>query len=141
MEIVVTVAIDAPTAVVWRELVDVERWPQWTATMTSVKRLEEGPLAIGSSARIKQPMMRAMVWRVNAFVEQQSFTWAASSPGLTLAADHELAVDGNTTIVTLRARFSGPLGGLLGWMSSSRSRRFVQMEADGLKRVCESAAT
>src|SRR5690242_2704258 len=43
--------IDAPVERVWEVLMDVERWPDWSPTMTSVERLEPGMLRPGSSAR------------------------------------------------------------------------------------------
>jgi len=42
----VAVPIAAPAATVWRVLVDVERWPQWTASMSEVDKVEPDPGAL-----------------------------------------------------------------------------------------------
>ena len=52
---------------------DVERWPQWTESVTSVQRLEPGPLAMGSRARIKQPRLLRATWQVTAIEAGRSF--------------------------------------------------------------------
>ena len=39
-------------------LSDVERWSEWTSTVTPAKRLDDGPLGVGSQARIEQPKIR-----------------------------------------------------------------------------------
>ena len=55
MRIEDSIDIAAPVERVWELTMDVESWPQLTPTITSVKRLDHGPLAVGSAARIKQP--------------------------------------------------------------------------------------
>jgi len=71
----ISVAIHAPPEWVWQVISDVERWPEWTASVTHVKLQTPGPLALGSRARVKQPKFPAAVWRVTALTPGQSFTW------------------------------------------------------------------
>ena len=55
MEQSITVHVAAPAERVWEVLSDVERWPEWTETVTPVTRLDEGPLRSSSRATINQP--------------------------------------------------------------------------------------
>ena len=43
--------VHAPAQRVWRLLIDVEDWPAWTESMREIKRLEDGPLQVGSRSR------------------------------------------------------------------------------------------
>ena len=58
------VEIDAPAAVVWDVFSDVERWPEWTASVTRLVALDGPGLAVGKRFEIKQPRMPKLVWEV-----------------------------------------------------------------------------
>ncbi len=141
MNVDYAISIAAPRAVVWDILTDVERWPEWTASMRGVQYVDADRLTLGGHVRIKQPGMPALVWEVTALVPQESFAWVARSSGLTTVGLHQLTLrpSGDVT-VRLGLEQSGPLAWLAGLLSARRTRRYVQMEADGLKRRSEEAA-
>ncbi|MEC3953231.1 SRPBCC family protein [Nocardia sp. CDC153] len=136
------VDIDAEPNAVWQALIDVESWPKWTASMTSVERLQSGPLGVGSSARVVQPLLKPAVYTVTACEPGASFDWQTQLPGLTVSATHHLeALNAARTRLTLGVTQSGPLS-LLAWpLFGQRTRRYVTMEAEGLKRAAESRST
>ncbi len=106
----VTVDIAATVEDVWAVLVDVERWPEWTRSMSEVKLLDAEALALGVRVRIKQPRLPVTVWQVTGLEPLRSFTWEASNPGVTTVAEHRLASpEPSRTKVTLGIRRSGPL--------------------------------
>jgi uncharacterized membrane protein len=131
------VEIDAAPDEVWRVLTDVERWPEWTPSMTRVERLDPGPFQVGSTARIKQPKFPAVVWRVTDLEPGQSFSWTATGGGMTALGTHRITLRSDGVEVTLSIRQTGPLAWLAALVTSRLTRRYVQIEADGLKRRCE----
>lgn len=133
-----TIQIAAAAEKVWAVLVDVERWPEWTASMQKVEARDEGPLAVGSKVRIKQPKVPAVTWEVTELEPQRSFTWTATTPGVTTVAEHRITPLGPSSVeVRLGIRRSGPLARLVSALSANLTRRYVAMEAEGLKRRCE----
>src|SRR5579884_3082507 len=69
MDYEVSIDIDAPAELVWAEMSDVERWPESTRSISSVRRLDRGPFGLGSRARVKQPRFTPLVWTVTHFEE------------------------------------------------------------------------
>src|SRR5580765_507243 len=63
-EFSISVDIRAAPPRVWALISDIEGWPGWTPTVKSVERLDAGPLAVGSRARIRQPKLLPAVWQI-----------------------------------------------------------------------------
>jgi uncharacterized membrane protein len=134
----VSAEIDAPLDRVWSVLTDVERMPEWNSAMTQVKRLDQGPFAVGSAVRIKQPRLPAAVWRVFELTPQRSFSWRANAGGLTTNAGHLLATaPSGGTEVTLTLGSNGLLAPLVSLLTSALTRRNMDAELRGLKARSE----
>lgn len=135
------VEIAAHPDVVWGVMADVEKWPEWTASMTRVELLEDRAFGQGSRARIKQPKLPAATWRVTQFEAGKGFTWESTSPGATTVAKHSIEpLDEDHSLVILALEQRGPLGGIVGQVWKGLIQRYVEMEAAGLKRRSESLA-
>jgi len=132
-----SIRIAAPPAKVWAVYSDVERWPEWTPVMRKIERLENGPLALGSTARIEAKGGPPSVWTVTEFTDGRSFTWESSARGVKLVAWHLIEADDGGSKVTLGARMTGLMATLLGPFLRSLAKRNVKTEAEGLKRRCE----
>lgn len=140
MEYETTVHIEAPPEKVWAVLTDVESWPEWTASMTNVERLDSGEFGMGSKARIKQPGFPRLVWEVTRLAPGSSFAWEAKSAGMTTVADHRISPTGHGSTATVSISQRGPLAGLNGLLLRRRTRRYLEQEAQGLKRHVEGGA-
>lgn len=138
MDVETVVQIDASPEQVWAVMSDVERWPEWTASVERAERLDEGPLRVGSRARLKQPRFPPVVWEVTEVEPGRSFSWTARNVGVTSIGEHRIAPNpsGGVT-VSLGLRQRGPLASLLAVVTGKLTRRYVETEAQGLKRRCE----
>ena len=137
----ITVDIAAPPEGVWAVISDVERWSEWTPTVTRIERLDQGPLAVGSRARIRQPKLPPAVWRVSDLSEGQSFTWVSRSPGVSVIATHSVEPAGQGARATLSIRFSGLLGPLVATCTRRLTERYLALEAQGLRERSTMAST
>jgi uncharacterized membrane protein len=133
----VSVDIAAPAQRIFQTLCDVERWPEWTATMKSVQRLDHGPFKTGSRARVVQPKLRPSIWQVSSMDEDRNFNWASATPGLRMEAGHTVETAGEGCRVTLTFALFGLLSPLAGLMYGGLIAEYVNTEARGLKRRCE----
>ena len=141
MSYATSVTIHAPADIIWSHMIDVERWPESSASITTVQRLDNGPFQVGSRARIRQPNIPTVVWTVTNFQPLREFSWESPAPGVNTIGRHALTPAGdNACKVTLSIDRKGLLAPLVDRLTDSLTRKYVNMEAAGLKRVCEATA-
>jgi uncharacterized protein YndB with AHSA1/START domain len=133
----ITVEIAAPLERVWAVMSDVERWHEWTASVTSVERLDASPLAVGSKAVVRQPELAPAEFVVTSLEAGRGFTWETRSPGAVVVASHWIEKTEGGCRVTLSLRFSGLLGPSVAFMMRKKINHYMELEAAGLKRRCE----
>ena len=133
----VSVDIQAPLARVWGVLADVERWHEWTPTVTSITRLDKGLLTAGSKMIIRQPKFPAAQWEVASVNPGRTMTSVSRAPGVRLIARQEVEAIPGGTRATLSLTFEGMLAGLLAALTRKINERYLDLEAAGLRARCE----
>jgi uncharacterized membrane protein len=133
-----SVEIDAPAELVWQVFSDVENWPDWTASVTSLVGHDGANLAVGKQFSIKQPGMSTLVWKVTEIDPGLSWTWVQRSPGVAVTARHHvIAQPDGRTLVRQELEQRGMVGALVGRMMLKKTKRFLELEAQGLKARSE----
>jgi carbon monoxide dehydrogenase subunit G len=135
-----TIEIDAPVEVVWQVTEAIEAWPNWTPTITSIRKETAGPIRIGSVARVKQPGQAESKWIVTEIVPERRFAWQMKTRMLQMTAVHDLEPTVDGTRCVLRIDASGVLATVLGPLMAGALRRALASENAGLKRHCEALA-
>ncbi|HEY5887952.1 MAG TPA: SRPBCC family protein [Acidimicrobiales bacterium] len=130
--------IEAPVEVVWALTEDVERWPDVTPTMTSVERLDDGPLAVGSQARIKQPGQGTRVWTVTRLEPGRLFAWSTKALGAHMEGSHELEAEPEGCVNRLGLEITGGTAGIVGRLLGRTLLKAITTENEGFKKVAES---
>jgi carbon monoxide dehydrogenase subunit G len=135
----ITVEIAAPCAHAWAVITDVERWPEWTPTVTRIERIDSGPLRVGSRTRVIQPKLRPAIWEVTTLdADRGVFDWVARNPGIRVIAHHVVKAIDSGSRATLSIEFAGILGPLMARLFRKLNEEYVTTEANSLKRRCES---
>jgi hypothetical protein len=133
------VEIRVSPARVWSALLDVERWPEWTTSVSRVQRMEVGPLTLGSRTRIWQPRLMPAVWCVTSFDDKRLvFAWTTRTLGARIIARHQIDPIKNYSRVSLSLAYTGPLSAILTRFYGDLTRDYITREANGLKNFCES---
>jgi uncharacterized membrane protein len=133
-----SVEIEAPAQLVWEVFSDVQRWPEWTASVTSLVGKDGANLAVGKRFSIKQPGMSKLVWKVTEIDPGSYWTWVQRSPGVRVSARHwVIPQPGGGTVVRQQLEQRGVLGALVGRMMIKKTKRFLELEAQGLKARSE----
>ena len=132
------VEIEADAAAVWAVFTDVGRWPEWTASVTKATGLDSPGIDVGNRFAIRQPRLPRLVWEVTEVTPGRSWAWRSHSFAAESIATHELApaVPGRT-LVRQRLELRGALGILTVVLRRRLMRRYLDMEAAGLKHRVE----
>ena len=134
-----TTSVGVPPEQVWPLFVDVQRWPEMTKSITEVRRLDSGPLHVGSEAIVKQPRLPRARWRVTELKPGHSFIWEMTSGGVTAVGGHIVAATGRGSEITLTLRLHGPMARLMDAALGRLSQRNLELELEGFRRTAESA--
>jgi hypothetical protein len=130
--------VEASVEQVCEMLCEVERWLEWASTVTSVRRLDDGPLAVGSRVRVEQPRIPPTEYVVTELEPGRTFTWVATDRGVRTTARHLLEEMGNgRTRVTLAVGQSGPVSLVMGRSYRRLTDRYLSAEAKGIKARSE----
>jgi hypothetical protein len=108
-------------------------------SMTEVKRLDTGPLHVGSQARVRQPGLPVLTWEVTELDEGSAFTWVTRIPGVATTGRHDISETAGGSRLTLTLEWSGPLAGVVGALNAKRARESLTQEANGHKAASEAS--
>lgn len=141
--------IAAPAARTWSIFSDVERWPQWTASMTSVELADPGPLRVGSRARVVQPRLPVAQWTVTELITpteptdervpaEWSFTWISTGPGLRTTGRHLVRRTGEDRCrASVELIQEGLVGAVIGRVYRRLTECYLTLETAGLRTYAE----
>jgi uncharacterized membrane protein len=132
--------IPATPEAVFQLTIDIERWPAMMSTVTAVTRLDEGPLRVGSAARVKQPLQRAKVWTVTVLNPSQEFTWEAKVWGVRTVAQHLVSALPHGCRNRLSITFSGRRGAFIERMLHRRLSAVLAIENEAFRSAATSAS-
>ena len=135
-----SIDIDAQQERVWEVLSDLEAWPRRIETVDVVELLTPAPMSKGSRVRLKQPKLPEGTWDITVWDAPSYFEWRQKSGGITSVAGHrvEMLEEGRSRL-TLSLDMRGPLILVVGLFYRGLTKRYMTMEAQGMKRASESA--
>lgn len=130
--------VAASAQVVWSILAELRSWPSWTPTVLEVRPEGRDALELGNRFVLVQPKMPKLSWQVTQLEDGHGFTWAASAPGIRTVASHQVdALGEGCSRIRLLIEQSGLLAPLLSRAMGGRTRRYIELEAEGLAARAE----
>lgn len=135
-----SIEIDAPQQRVWEVLSAIDAWPQRIETVDSVEVLTPEPITAGSRVRLKQPKLPEGTWDVTVWEAPSYFEWRQKTGGITSVAGHRVeALGASRARLTLTLDMRGLLIPIIGLLYKDLTNRYMNLEAEGMKRAAESA--
>ena len=134
------IEINAPQQRVWEVLSNLEAWPRRIETVDVVELLTPAPIAKGSRVRLKQPKLPEGTWDITVWEPPSYFEWMQKSGGITIVAGHRVeAMDEGRARLTLTLDMRGLLIPVFGRFYKGLTNRYMDLEAEGMKRAAETA--
>ena len=134
-----SIDIDAAQERVWDVLSAIEAWPQRIETVDTVELLTPAPITKGSRVRLKQPKLPEGIWDITVWDAPSYFEWMQKTGGMTTVAGHRLEALGDARArLTLTLDMRGFLVPVIGVFYKGLTNRYMNLEADGMKRAAES---
>jgi len=117
-----------------------EAWPQRIETVDSVELLTPAPITKGSRVRLKQPKLPDGTWDVTVWDAPSYFEWTQKEGGTTSVAGHRVeALGDGRARLTLTLNMRGLLIPIMMLFYKKLTNRYMDLEAEGMKRAAESA--
>lgn len=133
--------VAASVEVAWAVLADVERWPEWTASMALVELRTPAPCSVGSKVWIHQPKLKPGLWTVTHWDVGEGFTWEQRQFGLRIVGDHRLSPIASGCRLNLTLDFAGFLSRPVTWFGHAIINRYLDLEAEGFRKRATLAAS
>jgi uncharacterized membrane protein len=135
-----SVEIDAPQQRVWDVLSELEAWPQRIETVDIVELLTPAPITKGSRLRLKQPKLPEGTWEITVWDAPSYFEWTQKTGGITSVAGHRVdALGAGRARLTLTLDMRGFLIPIVALFYKKLTDRYINLEAEGVKRAAEAA--
>ena len=135
-----SIEVDAPQQRVWDVLTAIEAWPQRIETVDNVELLTPAPIGKGSRVRLKQPKLPDGTWDITTWDAPSYFEWIQKSGGATIVAGHRVEPLGEGRArLTLTIDVRGLLVPIMGLFYKDLTNRYMNLEAEGMKRAAEFA--
>ena len=132
-----TIEIDAPQQRVWDVLSDIQAWPGTIETVDVVELLTPAPITKGSQVRLKQPKLPEGTWDVTVWDAPTYFEWTQKTSGITSVAGHKVEALGDSRArLTLTLDMRGLLTPIAR-LYKGLTNRYMDLEAEGMKRAAE----
>jgi uncharacterized membrane protein len=135
-----SIEVDASQQRVWDVLSAIEAWPQRIETVDSVELLTPAPITQGSRVRLKQPKLPEGTWDITIWDAPTYFEWTQKTGGTTNVAGHRVeALPEGGARLTLTLDMRGLLIPVIALFYKDLTNRYMNLEAEGMKRAAEPA--
>src|SRR5687768_14870791 len=107
-----SIDINTPAERVYEVMIDIDRWHEWTPSISSIKRLDGTAFELGKRVMIRQPKLPPAMWTISRIDPNRRFEWVNRSPGLKVTGHHSVEPTANGSRATLALNYQGIFGGL-----------------------------